>query len=92
VITNYKNRAGNLTTNLWEEGKRECSRLLFNNLSLRNPLQTFPIHKEVTIYIKKQVVLLNLGLFPDKLMHIFESKFIKTRESYITFKVRNKRI
>jgi len=89
VTTNCKNRAGNSIINRWEEDRREC-RVLFNP-TLRKSLQMFLWHKEVTIYIKKQAVLLSLELFPDKLMLIFELKFIKIRESYTTSKVRNKR-
>lgn len=94
VITNYKNKAGNSIINQWEGGRRDNSRLLLNNNHiLRNTLQTLLIQvlMPVLVYIKKQGVLLNRGLFPDKQMLIFELKYTKIRESFITFKVRNKK-
>ena len=94
MITNYKNKAGNSIINQWEGGRRDSSRLLLNNNHiLRNTLQTLLIQvlMPVLVYIKKQGVLLNRGLFPDKQMLIFELKYTKIRESFTTFKVRNKK-
>ena len=62
---------------------------LFNKMT--NTLRMFRQHKEVTIFIKKPAVLLNLGQFPDKLMHTLELKFIKIKESYTIYKVKNKK-
>ena len=88
MIINCKNRAENLITNQWVEGRKECMEL-FNKMT--NTLRMFRQHKEVTIFIKKPAVLLNLGQFPDKLMHILESKFTKIKELSTIYKAKNKK-
>ena len=88
VTTNFRNKVENLTINPWVEGKKEC--MVLFNLVIKSCLM-FQQLKEVTIFTKRQVALLNLELFQDRLMLILELKFIKIKGSFTISKEKNKK-
>ena len=87
VIINCKNRAENSIINRWGGGKKEY----MVSCNLINWFLMFQLPKEVTIFTKKLAVLLNQGLFRDKLMLILELKSTKIKESYIICRAKNKK-
>lgn len=82
VITNSKNSRVNSTISRWDGDRNGCMRM-WDTMSR--------LLKGATIWIRTQVALSSHELYRGKLMHIFGSKFTKTKESFIICKVKSKK-
>ena len=82
ATTNYRSRAVSSTINPWVEDKNAYTQMV-SMMCLQL--------KEVIIWTKKRAILSSQEQFHVKLTHTSELRFTRTKESYITCKVKNKR-